>query len=548
MKAVDAVLSMVDRGDRAHRRRWLGAITVTILADFSLLYSQITALRQQRFGLDYGREAAIFVCALVLWTLGTKRLYALTRTGLVDGTRAQISRLAHRLQRLPADRFETLGRGALMMRLNGDTQQVAGATSAVVGGPQGVMRLAGGAVFAFSVAPELALLSTLAMALVGGAIAAQSRLMQQDFDRMAQDEVRLYDLLRGHVAGIVPIKLHHKRSAALERAVTAVSEGLRDLRTALFAVFFERHHASNAALYGILGINVFLLPLVMTTDGESIREINQILVWAVFSVIGIVFTLPELARASTAQARLDALESELGDEHLEPAADPAAIGRFDDFGQIAVKGLRFAYPSTPGRAGFEVGPIDLTFERGRIVFITGFNGSGKSTFLKAFTGLYPLADGQLEVDGRPVEPTEMTAWRTLFTTVFTHHHLFERAFGIDPAAAEARAPALFEELDIAHKTAIVDGRVTTRDLSAGQRKRLALVLARLQDRPVLVLDEWAADQDPEYRALYYTRILPALKAAGKLIIAVTHDDQYFHCADRLVHFDAGRLTDRPSWL
>jgi len=548
MKAADAVLSMVDRGDRAHRRRWLGAIAVTILADYGMLYSQITALRQQRFGLEYGREAAIFVCALILWTLGTKRLYGLTRAGLVDGTRAQIGRLVHRLKRLPADRFETLGRGSLMMRLTGDTQQVAGATSAVVGGPQGIMRLAGGAVFAVSVAPELALVSALAMAGVGAAIAAQSRLMQRDFDRMAQDEVRLYDLLRGHVAGIVPIKLHRGRSVALERAVIAVSEGLRDLRTGLFAVFFERHHASNAGLYGILGINVFLLPLVMTTDGESIREINQILVWAVFSVIGIVFTLPELARASTAQARLDGLEADLADAHLEPPADPSAVGRFDDFRQLSVSRLSFSYPSTPHRAGFEVGPIDLTFERGQIVFVTGFNGSGKSTFLKALTGLYPLAGGQLEVDGRAVGPTDMTAWRTLFTTVFTHHHLFERAFGVDPAVAEARAPALFEEFDIAHKTAIVDGRITARDLSAGQRKRLALVLARLQDRPVLVLDEWAADQDPEYRALYYTRILPALKAAGKLIIAVTHDDQYFHCADRLVHFDAGRLTDRPSWL
>lgn len=219
-------------------------------------------------------------------------------------------RLIERLRRLPLDRFETLGRGDLMTRLTGDTQRIVNATPALIGGPMALLRRSFGALFAMSVQPQIAGVAAGAMILVGLAIAAQMQVMSRGFAHMAGDEMRLYDLLRGHVAGAIPMKLPGARSAAIGRAFTAVSDGMRDVRVGILAVFFERQHAANAVLYGILGVNVFLL-------------------------------------------------------------------------------LRFHYPSTPERPGFGVGPIDLSFERRRIIFITGFNGSGKSTFLKMLTGLYP---------------------------------------------------------------------------------------------------------------------------------------------------------------
>ncbi len=99
-----------------------------------------------------------------------------------------------------------------------------------------------------------------------------------------------------------------------------------------------------------------------------------------------------------------------------------------------------------------------------------------------------------------------------------------------------------ERLEIAHKVSIRDGAFSTTDLSTGQRKRLALLNAWLEERPVLVFDEWAADQDPVFRRVFYTELLPELKALGKTIIVISHDDRYFAIADQLIRMQAGRVV------
>ena len=55
-------------------------------------------------------------------------------------------------------------------------------------------------------------------------------------------------------------------------------------------------------------------------------------------------------------------------------------------------------------------------------------------------------------------------------------------------------------------------------------------------------DEWAADQDPEFRRYFYDVLLPGLKAEGRTLIVVTHDDRYFHVADQVVFMEEGRVV------
>ena len=175
---------------------------------------------------------------------------------------------------------------------------------------------------------------------------------------------------------------------------------------------------------------------------------------------------------------------------------------------------------------------------GTITFLAGGNGSGKSTLLKLVTGLYPLSAGRLLLDGTEADGGTV---RELFSGVFTDFHLFDRLYGadqIDPARMEG----LLHGLGLAGKTRLFDGAFTTTDLSTGQRKRLALLIAILEDRPVYVFDEWAADQDPAFRRLFYKTLLPGLKLAGKAIIAATHDDRYFDLCDRLIIMEGGRMV------
>ncbi|MFC8384345.1 ATP-binding cassette domain-containing protein [Nocardia sp. NPDC057272] len=193
-------------------------------------------------------------------------------------------------------------------------------------------------------------------------------------------------------------------------------------------------------------------------------------------------------------------------------------------------------------AGFRLGPIDLVFEPGQITFIVGGNGSGKSTLAKLITGLYVPRSGSLSLNGERIDHDNIEWYRQNSSAVFTDFHLFEDYLGFDRPGIDAEVQRYLDELQIAHKVTVRDGRLSTVDLSQGQRKRLALLTALLEDRQIYVFDEWAADQEPRFRDVFYHEILTDLKRRGKTVIVITHDDRYFDCADQLVKLDFGLVA------
>lgn len=205
-----------------------------------------------------------------------------------------------------------------------------------------------------------------------------------------------------------------------------------------------------------------------------------------------------------------------------------------------------ALPEDAGDAGFALGPIDLTFEPGQITFIVGGNGSGKSTLAKLITGLYVPRTGSLSLNGEQIDHENVEWFRQNSSAIFTDFHLFEDYLGFDRPGIDAEVQHYLEELQIAHKVTVRDGRLSTIDLSQGQRKRLALLTALLEDRSIYLFDEWAADQEPKFRDVFYTEILADLKARRKTVIVITHDDRYFHLADQLVKLDFGKLTEAST--
>lgn len=184
--------------------------------------------------------------------------------------------------------------------------------------------------------------------------------------------------------------------------------------------------------------------------------------------------------------------------------------------------------------------MNLTINQGDIVFIVGENGCGKTTLIKLLLGLYAPHSGDILLDGQPVSVLDRDDYRQLFTTIFADYYLFDDVVQGDQQIPDD-ATQYLQRLEIAHKVSVRDGAFTTTDLSTGQRKRLALISAWLEQRPVLVFDEWAADQDPTFRRIFYTELLPDLKRLGKTIIVISHDDRYFDIADQLVHMDSGKV-------
>jgi putative ATP-binding cassette transporter len=177
-----------------------------------------------------------------------------------------------------------------------------------------------------------------------------------------------------------------------------------------------------------------------------------------------------------------------------------------------------------------------------MLFLVGGNGSGKTTLVKLLTGLYPPGSGSIGVNGRDVDGGLMDAYRQLFTVVFADGFLFPTLLGLDAPDLDERARAWVTELGLDGVVRVEGGAFSTTNLSQGQRKRLALLAACLEDRPVLVLDEWASYQDPRFKRAFYLEILPALQALGKTLIVISHDDDYFYVADRVVHLSSGMLT------
>ncbi len=216
---------------------------------------------------------------------------------------------------------------------------------------------------------------------------------------------------------------------------------------------------------------------------------------------------------------------------------------------ITLQGVSHRYYDPEKGRQFTLGPIDLELPAGTITFIVGGNGSGKTTLAKLLCGLYETESGQILVNGEPVSREESVWYRGHFSAVFTDFHLFDHLLGAE-SDVDDQARQYISALWLDRKVSVVNGKLSTTSLSRGQRKRLALLVAYLEDKPAILLDEWAADQDPVFRKVFYGQILPELRARGKTVIVISHDDRFFAAADRIIRLEAGAIVstlDGREW-
>lgn len=229
----------------------------------------------------------------------------------------------------------------------------------------------------------------------------------------------------------------------------------------------------------------------------------------------------------------------------EPRTELTSAHPFDAWQSIRFNALTFRYKTTSAQegTGFAVGPLDITINRGDLIFLVGGNGSGKSTMMRLLTGMYRADSGHILVDQQPINDSNLSHYRGLFSAVFSDFYLFRQliqANGQDADAADINR--WLQQLNMDRKVSVQQSMLDRTDFSQGQKKRLALMVAALESKSLLVLDEWAADQDPHFRHVFYHDMLPALRAAGHTVIAVTHDDRYFHLADRMYKMELGQLS------
>ncbi len=353
-----------------------------------------------------------------------------------------------------------------------------------------------------------------------------------------KDEKEVFTALQHHLYGFKELKFNQKKSKDIfENCLLPKIEADKEKR--IIARRYGAELVLSGMLIHLLGI-VCCIAFSASLGAEHLSMVMIILLFTMQNDMLIKASIQNIQEGSVALERLRRLfPSHLVKEIDEDVPEP--FRRTDeDFDSIRIDKIGFTYSTADNGHGFSISIEDLTVKSGEILFIVGGNGSGKSTFMNVLTGLYPPSHGVIEVDGQPVFTDE---YRDMFSGVFADFHLFDKFYGIDSVDDE-QVRELLRRTGLEGKTEYRQGRFTTQDLSTGQRKRLALVIAMVEDRPVFIFDEWAADQDPHFRRFFYEEILPYLRKKGKAIIAVTHDDRYFHLANKVIRMEYGRIAEQ----
>jgi putative pyoverdin transport system ATP-binding/permease protein len=486
------------------------------------------------------RALFLFGLTMTTYVLGARSTYHRT-TSLVEAVLHRIrTRIVEKIERTELEGLERIGTAEIFDRVTENMSVVSEQGWALGGFLQSLFILACGLVYiAWISLPAFALV---ALMLVFGFFIVQLKFEDvADTQRqMGQLRLTFFDMVMDLLKGFKEAKFSRRRGHEIHDDILGTAESLRsralktaELQSGIWAM-------PNCVLYILLGAVVFALPKYVDADVRTMVSLVACtaFVWGPFtSVAG---GLNAVFSSSVAFDQIRMLE-----EKLDDAVERAAVQKTEDpwngrIGTISTRDIVYEYASDNGDRSFRVGPLNLDIEPGEVVFLVGGNGSGKSTLLKVLTGLYPRSSGDLRVGGVLVQPENVAAYREMISAIYTDFHLASKLYGMLDAEPGA-VRGLIAQMGLEGKTSFENQRFTRRDLSTGQRKRLATIVTLLEDRPVYVFDEWAADQDPGFRQYFYEELVPALKGRGKTVIAVTHDDRYFHCADRVIKLSYGKV-------
>lgn len=491
--------------------------------------------------------ATLFMVALFLF-IKTQYYVTITTTAEIEAIIHKIRlRVMDHIRRSELLSLEAIGRSRIVAAITSDTAVLTQASNMLCFSIQG-------AVLVFFVAIYVAFLSlaaivtTIVIISVAGVIFHyKNRRLAAEKQKSAEWEGRLFDRLTDFLDGFKEVRLNAARSMDLFEDASEVSRTAANIKINSQAETFKLIVTSQVSMYVLIGAVVFVAPQFSEAlGGLTLTKTTTALMFIVGACFGLVQAIPILLNANAAADRIEQLEIEL--QATASALDAAGTAVPSRFDAIEMTGIQFRYVDRSSEATFKIGPIDFSLHPGELVFITGGNGSGKSTFLRVLSGLYPPDSGQIRLNGQLIGDETRDKYRSLMSAIFFDYHLFHKLYGI-PDADPGEVDRLLRQFRLDTKTSLTKGEFRTLDLSGGQRRRLALIVSLLEKRPILLLDEWTAEQDPEFRRKFYDELLPELMRAGATVVVITHDDRYLdelHLPARRIRMDEGRIVEQHS--
>jgi putative ATP-binding cassette transporter len=451
-------------------------------------------------------------------------------------------RLADKIRRSDLLTLEAIGEADIHARISRDTAAIAQAARPLFAAAQGVVMIVFTLGYIAIVSPVAMLLCVILIASGAAKYFRDRAAYDQGLNDASRQDDRLFDDLNGLLKGFKELRINRMKSDDVFQDFQSTATRVREVRTRVNILFSNNIIFVEMFFVLLLGAVAFVLPVIATSFSSSATKIVAAILFFFGPLTNVVTLIPMLSQVNVTVDNLRRLESTL-DKGLAKSAEYEASPLVDmsSFSTISFHGVCFHYKDPDGKASFQVGPIDGEIRRGEVLFLVGGNGSGKTTLLKLFTALYLPTQGAMYLDDVEIGPANIQSYRNLFSAIFSDFYLFEKLHGLSAADPE-RINQLLRLMEISDKTAFIEGRFTNIHLSTGQRKRLALVVSYLEEKPVYVFDEVAADQDPEFRRYFYEALLPELKNSGKTVVVVSHDDRYFHAGDRVLQMDYGKLT------
>ncbi|WP_202899191.1 cyclic peptide export ABC transporter [Methylocapsa aurea] len=359
----------------------------------------------------------------------------------------------------------------------------------------------------------------------------------------------LFGHFRAMTDGCKELKMDaRRRHAFLHEELGATADRIRSLNSTGSVYYILAAQWGKLAFFLAIGFVLYVAPHIDLASRQAATGCTLAILFIMTPISTVVNAVPALGRGLIALRKIEALGGAMPEEKALADLDPAAIPPVPETpGLLELDRVTHRYGAEGDERGFVLGPLDLRIEPGELVFLTGGNGGGKTTLAMLLLGLYFPETGEIRLNGAAITDVNRDGYRQHFAAVFADAFVFDRLLGYSGRRSAEQADQLLARLQLDAKVKITEGRFSSVDLSRGQRKRLALLAAYLEDRPFYLFDEWAAEQDPLFREIFYKEMLPKLKARGKTVIVITHDDRYFPLADRLLHLTMGQLAE-PSAL
>ncbi len=462
----------------------------------------------------------------------------------IVGTRINrlVEGVADKLRTISYQEFQDLDKNKIYTVLLGNNDMVIEAARFV--GPffSGICMVFASFLYSLTISPIAGILLFGSIALMASIFIFLEHDLVKSYKIRRAKEDEFFGSLKDIVMGFVELKMNKKKSDELfEGNILKLSQEYYQARNKTY--LFQSKSTSFYMTFSFIpvGFMVFFISRFLTLSLDQVAEFTTIALFTITPVLGLCLFIPTTARAVIILRGLTDFY-----DFLEDIQDDTNHIKHIELEEIKLENISFTYPKEKNSdtAAFELKIPHFSLKKNDFVILRGSNGSGKSSFMRLFAGLTKAQSGNFNINGKSIENIGYSSYRNMFSCVFTDFYLFNGLYGIK--ASKEELDELLELMGLSSKLNIENGRYSTTSLSSGQRKRLALLTAILENRQILLFDEVAADFDHHFREFFYLELLPKLKAQGRTLLVISHDDRYFHVADRVVTMTYGNMHEEPK--